>query len=86
MATTVPSFCRFCHAGCAILVEVENGRPLRVRGDGDNPAYRGFCCVKGQQLPEQWGHPDRLLQTHKRMPDGSHRPVPYAEAVEDIAQ
>ena len=85
MATTVPSFCRFCHAGCAILVEVENGRPLRVRGDGDNPAYRGFCCVKGQQLPEQWGHPDRLLQTHKRMPDGSHRPVPYAEAVEDIA-
>ncbi len=86
MATTVPSYCRFCHAGCAILVDVENGRPLRVRGDGDNPAYRGFCCVKGQQLPEQWGHPDRLLQTHKRMPDGSHRPVPYAEAVEDIAE
>jgi len=86
MATTVPSFCRFCHAGCAILVDVENGRPLRVRGDGDNPAYRGFCCVKGQQLAEQWGHPDRLLHTQKRMPDGSHRSVPYAEAVEDIAE
>jgi anaerobic selenocysteine-containing dehydrogenase len=86
MAATVPSFCRFCHAGCAILVEVENGRPLRVRGDRDNPAYRGFCCVKGQQLPDQWAHPDRLLQTHKRMPDGSHRPVPYSEAVDEIAE
>lgn len=85
MPTTVPSVCRFCHAGCAILVDVEEGRPLRVRGDRDNPAYRGFCCVKGQQLPDQWGHPDRLLKTQKRMTDGSHRPVPFAEAVEDIA-
>lgn len=86
MPATVPSFCRFCHAGCAILVDVENGRPLRVRGDRENPAYRGFCCVKGQQLPEQWAHPDRLLQTHRRMPDGSLRPVPYAEAVGEIAE
>jgi anaerobic selenocysteine-containing dehydrogenase len=86
MPTTVPSFCRFCHAGCAILVEVEGGRPLRVRGDRENPAYRGFCCVKGQQLADQWAHPDRLLRTLKRMPDGSHRPVPYSEAVDEIAE
>jgi anaerobic selenocysteine-containing dehydrogenase len=86
MAETVPSFCRFCHSGCGILVDVEDGRPLRVRGDRDNPAYRGFCCLKGQQLPDQWSHPDRLLQTHKRMPDGSHSPVPFDEAVEDIAE
>ena len=86
MAETVPSYCRFCHSGCAILVDVEDGRPLRVRGDRDNPAYRGFCCIKGRQLPDQWGHPERLLQTHKRMPDGSHQPVPYREAVDDIAE
>ncbi len=86
MVETVPSFCRFCHSGCAILVDVEDGRPLRVRGDRENPAYRGFCCIKGRQLPDQWAHPDRLLQTHKRMPDGSHRPVPYQDAVDDIAE
>ncbi|MEZ4292236.1 MAG: molybdopterin-dependent oxidoreductase [Myxococcota bacterium] len=86
MPATVPSICRFCHAGCAILVDVEDGRPLRVRGDRDNPAYRGFCCVKGQQLLDQWGHPDRLLQSMKRMPDGSHRPVRYVEAVDEIAE
>jgi anaerobic selenocysteine-containing dehydrogenase len=86
MTTSQTSFCRFCHAGCGILVDVEDGRPVRVRGDRDNPAYRGFCCIKGRQLPDQWAHPDRLLQTHKRMPDGSHRPVPLAEAIEDIAE
>ena len=86
MAETLPSYCRFCHSGCGILVDVEDGRPLRVRGDRDNPAYRGFCCIKGQQLPDQWSHPDRLLQTHKRMPDGSHSPIPFDEAVEDIAE
>ncbi len=86
MIETVPSYCRFCHSGCAVLVDVEDGRPVRVRGDRENPAYRGFCCIKGRQLPDQWGHPDRLLQTHKRMPDGSHRPVPYQEAVDDIAE
>lgn len=85
MTATVPSYCRFCHAGCAILVDVEAGRPLFVRGDRENPAYRGFCCIKGQQLPDQWGHPDRLLRTQKRTSDGSHRPVAYAEAIEDIA-
>ena len=86
MRETVPSYCRFCHSGCSVLVDVEDGRPVRVRGDRDNPAYRGFCCIKGRQLPDQWGHPDRLLQTHKRMPDGTHRPVPYQEAVDDIAE
>ncbi|MAG34048.1 MAG: molybdopterin dinucleotide-binding protein [Deltaproteobacteria bacterium] len=86
MTSTQCSFCRFCHSGCGILVDVEDGRPVRVRGDRENPAYRGFCCIKGQQLPDQWGHPDRLLHTQKRMSDGSHRPVPFAEAIEDIAE
>ncbi len=86
MTSTLPSFCRFCHSACGILVDVEGGRPVRVRGDRDNPAYRGYCCIKGQQLPDQWAHPERLLQTHKRMPDGSHRPFPLAEAIDDIAE
>lgn len=83
---TVSTICRFCHAACGILLDVEDGRPVRVRGDKDDPAYRGFCCIKGRQLPDHWGHPDRLLRTQKRMPDGSHRDVPFAEAVDDIAE
>lgn len=66
---THPSICRFCHANCAILVDIDtaDGRPVRVVGDPVNPAYHGFTCAKGRRLPDQHAHPDRLLQTQKRV-------------------
>ncbi len=77
--------CRFCHAGCAVVVDVEDGRPVAVRGDRENPLYRGFCCVKGQQLAAQWSHPERLLHTMKRRADGSHEPIAVEQALDEIA-
>ena len=50
---TEPSICRFCHAACAILVDVEDGRAVRVLGDRENPIYHGYTCAKGRALPEQ---------------------------------
>ena len=86
---TVPSVCRFCHAGCAILVDIERrdgqDRLVRVRGDRDNPVYRGFTCEKGRQLPEQHHHPDRLLRSMRKRPDGTHEPIAGAEAISEIA-
>ncbi|MGY8804088.1 MAG: hypothetical protein ACKVK6_07620, partial [bacterium] len=42
------TICRVCHAGCGVLVEVDEGRPVSVKGDVNNPLYKGFCCIKGQ--------------------------------------
>lgn len=78
--------CRFCDNGCGVLIELENGRPVKVRGDRDNPAYAGFCCIKGQQVPEQWNHPGRLLQSQKRMADGTFRAIPFSDAIEEIGE
>jgi anaerobic selenocysteine-containing dehydrogenase len=78
--------CRFCDNGCGVLVELENGRPVKVRGDRDNPAYAGFCCIKGQHVPEQWNHPERVLQSQKHMPDGTFCPVSFSDAVEEIGE
>jgi anaerobic selenocysteine-containing dehydrogenase len=84
--TTHPSICRFCHAGCAILVDVDDdGAPVRVRGDRSNPVYGGFTCEKGRQLPEQHRHPERLLRTMRRRDDGSHEPVPVEQAMDEVA-
>jgi anaerobic selenocysteine-containing dehydrogenase len=84
--STHASVCRFCHAGCAILVEVdERGAPVRVRGDRDNPVYGGFTCEKGRQLPAQHRHPDRLLRTMRRSEDGEHEPVGVDDAMDDVA-
>ena len=79
------SFCRFCHAFCGIKVTVEDGKVAKVIGDVDNPVYRGFTCVKGRALPEQHNHPDRLLHSMKRMPDGSFEAIPVAQAMDEIA-
>jgi anaerobic selenocysteine-containing dehydrogenase len=78
---THPSICRFCHANCAVLVEVEDGRPVRVEGDRDNPAYHGFTCAKGRRLPDQHAHPDRLLHSQKRIAPGRFEAIPSEVAL-----
>jgi len=85
MRTTHTSFCRFCHAFCAIKVDVEDGRAVKVTGDLENPMYTGFTCAKGRALPEQHNHPDRLLHSQKRAADGTHRPIPAAQALDEVA-
>jgi anaerobic selenocysteine-containing dehydrogenase len=77
---TRPSYCRFCFNACAMLVDLEDGVPVAVRGDRSNPVYQGYFCVKGQQLVEAWRHPERLLSSQKRGPDGRHAPIAAAAA------
>src|SRR6266849_2884309 len=51
-----------CHPTlCGMLVEVENGRVVGVRGDPDNPDSQGFLCIRGQASREIIGNPNRLL-------------------------
>lgn len=83
---TRTSICRFCHANCGILVELEGGRPVRVTGDPDNPAYHGFTCAKGRSLPDQHAHPDRLLHSQKRGADGRFAPIASARAMDEVAE
>jgi anaerobic selenocysteine-containing dehydrogenase len=42
MATQTQTFCRFCHSFCGITVTVEDGRPVKVVGDVENPMYQGY--------------------------------------------
>jgi anaerobic selenocysteine-containing dehydrogenase len=86
MITTHTSICRFCHAFCALKVDVEDGRVVRVIGDKDNPMYHGYSCVKGRSLPEQHYNPERLLHTQKRGSDGTHQPIPVEQAMDEIAE
>lgn len=80
------SFCRFCHAFCAIKVTVEDGRPTHVIGAKDNPVYHGYTCAKGRALPEQHLNPTRLLHTMKRGADGGYQPISSEQAMDEIAE
>ena len=83
---TRPSYCRFCFNACAMLVDLEDGRPVAVRGDKANPVYQGYFCVKGQQLIAAQQHPDRLLHSLERRADGSFTQISSQRAFDAIAR
>ncbi len=73
------SFCRFCHANCAILVETEDDKVVSIAGDAQDPVFGGYTCIKGRQLPEAHNHPERLLASQKKGADA------FAPIATDIA-
>jgi anaerobic selenocysteine-containing dehydrogenase len=77
-----------CHPTlCGMLVEVEDGRLLGVRGDPDNPDSQGFLCVRGQASREIIGNPGRLLHPLVRARRGGDewRRATWDEALDLIA-
>ncbi len=82
---TVKSFCRFCHAGCAIEVDVDRdaNRVVAVRGDKSDPVYEGFTCVKGRHLGHQHHNPDRL-RTPLRRGEGGFEAIGLGTALDEI--
>lgn len=76
-----------CHPTlCGMLVEVEDGKVLGVRGDPENPDSRGFLCVRGQATPEIIDNERRLL--HPLVRDGragEWRRTSWDEALDRIA-
>ena len=85
MIETKKSFCRFCHAYCAIEVDIEENRAVAVRGDASDPIYGGYTCIKGRHLDDQHNHPDRIRSTQRRRPDGTFEAIGSEQALDEIA-
>lgn len=83
--TTHRTFCRFCHANCAIVVDVENGRVKAVRGDPEDPEYGGYTCMKGRELPDSHNAAHRLHHSLVRGLDGEFRETPMLEALARVS-
>lgn len=77
--------CRFCGVGCGLLVAVENGRAVAVRGDPDSPVSRGLACVKGYYSVQALYGRDRLTRALVRR-DGRLVAVPIDEALDLVAR
>ncbi|MGV0820205.1 molybdopterin-dependent oxidoreductase [Martelella sp. AMO21009] len=57
---TVKSVCPYCGVGCGVVLDVEDGRIVRLSGDKDHPANRGRLCTKGKTAHEAIAAPGRL--------------------------
>ena len=86
MPETRRTFCRFCHANCAMLTTIENDRVTAVRGDPEDPVFGGYTCIKGRQLAEAHNSPERLLACQIKGADGSFSPIATEAALDYVAQ
>ena len=76
-----------CPDTCAMLVTVEDGRVVAVRGDPEHPFTRGGLCVKVNNYEQRVYSPDRVLHPLKRSgPKGTSqfKRVSWDEAMEVI--
>lgn len=77
-----------CPDACAWIVDLENGKPTRLRASKEHPFTRGTLCTKTNPYLDYRVHPDRLLWPQKRIgPKGSGRftRITWDEALETIA-
>ncbi|MFZ4689669.1 MAG: molybdopterin-containing oxidoreductase family protein [Polymorphobacter sp.] len=82
--TTHRTFCRFCHANCAMLADIDGDHVVAVRGDPEDALYNGYTCIKGRQLADAHNHETRLLHHQKRTPTGL-QPIATVAAMDEIA-
>jgi nitrate reductase NapA len=77
--------CRLCGVGCGLLVGVENGRAVAVKGDPDSPVSKGSACVKGYHSVQALYGRDRITRAMVRR-DGALVGVPLVEALDLVAR
>lgn len=82
------SVCPFdCPDTCGLLVEVADGRAIRVTGDPDHPITRGLLCPKMLHYERTVHSPRRLTTPLLRSgPKGAAEftPISWSEAIERI--
>jgi len=76
--------CRFCGVGCGLLVGIEEGRAVAVKGDPDSPVNRGLACVKGYHSVQALYGGDRITRAKVRR-NGRLVEVPIEEALDVVA-
>jgi anaerobic selenocysteine-containing dehydrogenase len=85
----VRSTCPYdCPDACGLLVTVEGGRAVSVRGDPEHPYSRGTLCPKMTRYERTVHSPDRLATPLLRdgpKGAGRFRPATWDEAIERIA-
>ncbi|HEX5587888.1 MAG TPA: molybdopterin oxidoreductase, partial [Acidimicrobiia bacterium] len=83
MITEQRSFCRICLATCGIVVTVDDGRVVSVRGDADDPVSQGYVCPKGRGLAAV--HDDDRLTGAVVRQGHDVRAVSIDEGIDDAA-
>ena len=83
------SYCGLCHPRCGLLLELENGRIVRVKGDPEHPVSRGRICQRGRLMADHVNHPERINYPLKRKSDkggGQWQRLTWNQALDEVAE
>ena len=78
-----------CPDTCGLLVEVKDGKAVKVSGDPEHPFTRGTLCVKMNRYQETVHSPLRLTRPLLRTGakgSGEFRPISWEEAIDRITE
>ena len=83
------SACILCECNCGIRVQLggEDDRHIvRIRGDQDHPASRGYLCQKASGLDYYQNGKDRVTAPLRRRPDGGFEQIDWPTAISEVTQ
>lgn len=83
------SYCGLCHPRCGLLLEIENDRIIKAKGDPDHPISRGRICSRGSLMPEHVHHPGRINYPLKRLGEkgsGKWQRLAWDQALDEVAE
>ena len=89
MAEMRRSYCGLCHPRCGLLLEVEDGRIVTVKGDPEHPITRGAICSRGRLIADHVYHPDRINYPIKRQGErgsGKWQRLSWEQAFDEVAE
>src|SRR5438270_8755153 len=81
-----PTACILCECNCGIVVQVEDRRLARIRGDKEHPSSQGYTCNKALRLDHYQNSRGRLTSPLRRRTDGSYEEIDWDTAIVEIAE
>jgi anaerobic selenocysteine-containing dehydrogenase len=83
------TICHGCGQRCSVVIEFADGKPVKVKGDKENPFTKGTLCARAKVLVfERTNHPQRLLYPLKRIGQrgsGQWQRISWDQALDEIA-
>ena len=81
------SVCQICGCNCGLLVTLDRGQIVEVKGDPQIPQNKGGTCIKGKFSPQVLYAPDRLKTPLIRRRGGtSYMSLSWDDALNEISE